>query len=141
MKLSALLMPAILIATMLSTSCNKEEETPEPTPVVTPTTTNPVVKPFTYVKGSGFSDLHLTVRDAANNVIFSNNVYFNPTVNFSINEDETYTYNVIGNSSTFSEDGTYGYSSTSGIWNTADTAPTQVSFYHGGTSEITIWKP
>lgn len=132
-----------LIPALIFTSCSKDKDTPEPAPVVTPTPTpTVVVKSFNYLRGSGFTDLHLEVRDASNNVIFNNNVYSTvpSTVTFSINEDETYNYYIIANGNTFYEDGTFGYSSTSGMWNTAINPPTQVTFQLSS-NDVYIWKP
>ena len=143
MKRLNLILPIILILMVFSTSCNKEEEAVPvpvaPTPTPTPTV---VVKSFSYVRGSGLTDLNLKVTDASSNVLFFNNITgtFPATSQFSINEDETYTYIVTANSSSLTETGTFGFSSTSGMWNTSATAPTVIDFHLQGIT-VTIWKP
>lgn len=136
-----LLLVALLgLFTFSFTGCNKDEDPPTPEPVVTTTPTpTVVVKTFTYKRGTGFSDLNLEVRDLSNNQIFFNNITNSNSVSFSINEDQTYTYSIIANGNTFYETGTYGYSSTSGLWYTPDSAPGEAIFLHSGTFEVTIY--
>lgn len=141
MKRLRLIMPAILIVMTFNTSCKKEEEAPTPVPVVTPTTPVPTTQVLNYFRGSGFTDLNLEVRDASNNQIFYNNVYSSTSISFSINEDESYTYSIVANGNTFYEDGTFGYNSTSGMWNTANNPPTQVAFFNSSGNDVYIWKP
>jgi len=143
MKRLNLILPILLLLMIFNTSCSKEEETPAPTPIVTSTPTpTVVVKSFSYVRGSGLTDLNLKVTDASSNVLFFNNITgtLPATSQFSINEDQTYTYIVTANSSSLTETGTFGYSSTSGMWNTSATAPTVIDFHLQGIT-VTIWKP
>jgi hypothetical protein len=118
MKALKLIFPVLLVTgAMIFTSCGKDEDPPSPAPVVNTQPPAPTTSTDTYVKGSGWgsSNVNLKVTDQSNNQIFWNNIG-STTATFTINLDETYNYEITYNIPNVTVTGTYGISSTTGVW-------------------------
>jgi len=132
------LLLVLLVSTLaFATGCQKESDPPAPEPVVTTTTTTPPPAPVMVNNWSGFCSNTITVIIVEPN---GDTLYQAPLIAptyFPIAKDSTYDYRIVCAAQSINATGTYGISSTTGLWQTED-APVGITFLLGGTNNDEI---